>query len=321
MACPTCNDRFPQDINQLTPIANPFKITARQSRDYSNFQNMQVIYKNVGDYCFGVAVHDNGTVYASDYKACTIKVFKPNGEETQIGSSDKGEKLSLPHGIALIGDTIYVVSFGNGTVKMYSTEGRFIGGFGSNGNGIRQLSHPYGICTDRKGRVLVADQSNQRIQIFTSQGGFIKTIGCSTHPFDVAVDPEGNIHAALYNNNHIAIYSEDGNLIDTYNLGGKLQHPRAIYIDGKGNRLIGTENGAVHIADPTGTLIATRQVDNSWGVTMDKNGIIYVAEGSNYVYRYIIDLISFVIVFPYKQTTPTMLSYFFSTIFFVFNLT
>ena len=94
------------------PIANPFKITARQSRDcYSNFQNMQVTYKNVGGQCYGVAVHDNGTVYASNYIANTIKVFKPNGEETQIGSSDNaGGQLSYPTGIALIGDTIYVVS-------------------------------------------------------------------------------------------------------------------------------------------------------------------------------------------------------------------
>ena len=264
------------------PIANPFKITARQSRDYSNFQNMQVTYKNVGGQCDGVAIHDNGTVYASNDSANTIKVFKPNGEETQIGSSDNaGGKLSRPTGIALIGDTIYVMSYGNDTVKMYSTDGRFIGGFGGNGNGTGQLSNPRGICTDGKGRVLVADQNNHRIQIFTSQGVFIKSIGCSNLPKDVAVDPEGNIHAALLRNNHIAIYSEDGNLVDTYNLGGRLQGPNAIYIDGEGNRLIGTDNGPVHIADPTGTLIATRQVGMSYAVTIDKNGIIYVAENSN----------------------------------------
>ena len=265
------------------PIANPFKITARQSRDYyKHFQNMQVTYKIVGGRCYGVAVHDNGTVYASNYDAHAIKLFKPNGEETQIGSSDNdGGKLSYPRGIALIGDTIYVLSEGNHTVKMYSTDRKFIRGFGGKGSGAGQLSSPHGICTDGKGRVLVADQSNKRIQIFTSQGGFSKSIGCSTNPYDVAVDPEDNIHTALYSNNHIAIYSEDGNLIDTYNLGGKLQGPLAIYIDGEGNRLIGTYSGVVHIADPTGTLIATRPVGSTYAVTMDKSGMIYVAEYSN----------------------------------------
>ena len=59
--------------------------------------------------------------------------------------------------------------------------------------------------------------------------------------------------------------------------------PLAIYIDGEGNRLIGTgcANGPVHIADPTGTLIATRQVDQSYAVTMDKRGMIYLAEYNN----------------------------------------
>ena len=264
------------------PIANPFKITARQSRDYSNFQNMQVTYKNVGGQCDGVAVHDNGTVYASNSNAHTIKVFTPNGEETQIGSSDNaGGQLSYPRSIALIGDTLYVTNWNNHTVKMFSTDGKFIGGFGSKGNGTGQFSRPFGICTDGKGRVLVADYGNNRIQIFTSKGVFIKSIGCSIGPWNVAVDPEGNIHAALYSNSHIAIYSEDGNLIDTYNLGGRLPGPTAIYIDGEGNRLIGTYKGPVHIADSTGTLIATRQVGVSCAVTTDKNGIIYVAEQSS----------------------------------------
>ena len=265
------------------PIANPFKITAKQSRVcYNIFKNMRASFKNVEGKCYGVAVHDNGTVYASDYDANTIKVFKPNGEETIIGSSNNAEgQLSRPWGIALIGDTIYVVSNSNHTVKMYSTDGRFIGGFGGKGNGKRQLNNPHGICTDGKGRVLVADYGNKRIQIFTSQGVFIKSIECSTNPYDVAVDPEGNIHAALNNKNRLAVYSEDGNLINTYNLGGKLQYPQAIYIDGEGNRLIGTYYGAVHIADLTGTLIATRLVDSSYAVTMDKRGMIYVAEYSN----------------------------------------
>ena len=82
-------------------------------------------------------------------------------------------------------------------------------------------------------------------------------------------------------NNHIAIYSKDGNLINKYNLGGRFRYPTAIYIDGEGNRLIGTYSGVVHIADPTGTLIATRQVDTSYAVTMDKRGMIYVAEHKN----------------------------------------
>ena len=164
---------------------------------------------------------------------------------------------------------------------MYSTNGgRFIRSFGGKGTSNGQLSSPTGICTDGKGRVLVVDYRNKRIQVFTSQGEFINKIPCSIHPYDVSVDPVGNIHVALDRNNNIAVYTQNGQLIETYNLGGALRRPTAIHIDNEGNRLI-VGNGQVYITDPTGTLVATRQVNGAQGVTVDKNGIIYVAESSS----------------------------------------
>ena len=267
---------------------------------YRFFRDSGSVHREIGGACTGVAVGKDGTVYASDWTNNTIRVFKPDGEKTQIGKSDNSRNNNIYHpcGIALIGNTIYVVSHG-GHIEMYSTDGTFIDEFGAD-----KLSHPYGICTDictdGKERVLVADYDNKRIQIFTSQGVFIKSIGCSTNPCDVAVDPEGNIHAALYSNNHIAIYSEDGNLIDTYDLEGKLKHPTAIYIDSKGYRFIGTNNGVVHfipatydcreplnqlpgtvdvhVTDPSGRFLFTKQVDDMCAVTVNGDGIVHVAQ-------------------------------------------
>ena len=268
------------------PIADPLKITAIQcSRDYTDFPNKAVTYKNVGGGCREVALHNDNTIYATDN---TIRVFRPDGTESQIGSSDNnGGQLSFPCGIALIDDTIYVASHINSTITMYSiTGGRFISSFGGKGASNGQLCNPRGICTDGKGRVLVADYSNKRIQVFTSQGEFISKIPCSTCPYDISVDSVGNIHVALYSNNHIAVYSQNGQLIETYNLGGVLQGPTAIHIDNEGNRLI-VDNDQVYITDPTGSLVATRQVNGAQGVMVDKNGIIYVAEyGSNRVSVY-----------------------------------
>ena len=265
------------------PIANPYQITARESRDYKNFQKMKVTYKNVGGKCYGVTVHDNGTVYATNYKDHTIKVFKLDGTVRQIGGPDNAAGgLSCPLGITILDNTLYVVSNSKHMVKKYSIAGRFIGEFGGNGTGNGQFNYPQGICTDERRRILVADQCNSRIQVFTSEGIFISSIKCSSRPCDVATDPVGNIHVALYDNNHIAVFSQDGRQIKTYNLGGKLKNPTGIYIDGEGNRLIGAGNSnQVHIADPTGGLISTRQVNGGWGVTMDKNGAIYVAERHN----------------------------------------
>ena len=268
------------------PIANPYKVTVKQPRNYSDFQKMEATNKNVGGYCYGVAVHDNGTIYATDYSNNTIKVFKPDGTEGQIGGSDNaGGELSSPWGITILDDKLYVTSNGNHMIKMFSaTDGTFIEGFGtgSGGSGNNQFNSPRGICVDAMGRVLVCDNNNKRIQILSSKGEFIKSFSCSNYPYDIAVDTVGNMHVALRDDNHIGIYSRDFSKIDNYNLGGNLRYPTGIYIDGEGNRLIGErDNNRVHIADPTGTLISTRGINNAWGVSMDKNGMIYVAEYSN----------------------------------------
>ena len=98
---------------------------------------------------------------------------------------------------------------------------------------------------------------------------------------DVAVDPESNVHVAMQHAKHIAVYSQDGKQIETYNLGDELRSPVGIYIDCKGNRFI-CDSGYVYIADSRGKLISTRQqIDRAQGVTVDRNGVIYVAEYDN----------------------------------------
>ena len=260
-------------------VANPYKIIASQPRGYKEFKNMPVTYKNVGGNCHGVAVDDNGTVYATDYDNNTIKVFKPDGTESQIGGRDEaGGNLISPWGITILENTLYVASYRRNMVKIYSTDGEFIGGFGRSGKGNSEFSLPEGICTDGKERVFVAGNGNKRIQVFSLKGSFIKSFPCSSEPWDVAVDPIGNVHVALNGNNCIAVYSQDGTQIETYSYGDKF-NPSGIYIDGEGNRFI-CANWYVYITDPCGTLVSTRQISCAWGITVDNNGTVYVAEGS-----------------------------------------
>ena len=69
---------------------------------------MPVTYRKVGGDCRGVAVDDNGTIYATDYDNHTIKVFRPDGTEDQIGGPDEaGGNLNGPWGITLLDNTLY----------------------------------------------------------------------------------------------------------------------------------------------------------------------------------------------------------------------
>ena len=70
--------------------------------------------------------------------------------------------LPNPQGIAIIGGTIFVADFNAHCIKMFSAVDRqYLCAFGA-----EHLDTPCGICTDRDGRLLVADRDGKRIQRF-----------------------------------------------------------------------------------------------------------------------------------------------------------
>ena len=265
-------------------LGRPYRILARQSRDYSNLPQPTII--NLEDTTFGVMVNDKDVIYATNYSAHVIQVFNPDGTTNKIGGSDNaGGQLSNPMGITQIDDTIYVTSYGNHFVKMYSINGDFIGEFGGNGTEDGKFSNPRGICQNGKGGILVADFNNKRIQLFTSKGEHLKSITCTNYPWDVAVDTTGKIHVALYNNRHIAVFSPDGTPLgnETYNQGGNMQYPTGIFIDHEDNKFIAEgNNNSIRILGPTGALICQKTgLVGPYSCTVDKHGSIFVGEYSN----------------------------------------
>ena len=88
---------------------------------------------------------------------------------------------------------LYVVDYNNHRVQKFTLTGEYLGQFGSPGSNDGQFNGPYGICTDGRGRVLVADYGNNRVQIFNGDGTFVSSISAS-NPYDVAIDNTGNIH-------------------------------------------------------------------------------------------------------------------------------
>jgi len=53
----------------------------------------------------------------------------------------------------------------------------FLQVFGSKGNGDGQFTYPHGVVVGQQGYYIVADHNNHRIQIFNSQGQFVRKFG------------------------------------------------------------------------------------------------------------------------------------------------
>ena len=83
-------------------------------------------------------------------------------------------------------------------IDKFTSSGQFITSWGSLGSDPGQLNQPKGLTIDGDNNVYVADEFNNRIQKFDSDGNFITDFGQDRldHPIDVAVDSQGRVYAS-----------------------------------------------------------------------------------------------------------------------------
>lgn len=92
--------------------------------------------------------------------------------------------------------------------------------FGTEGSEEGQVCRPWGVCIDQEGNILIADRSNNRIQMFTKRGDFIRSFGSHgsengqfDRPAGIAVDRTNRIIVADKDNHRIQIFSFDGRFL------------------------------------------------------------------------------------------------------------
>ena len=74
------------------------------------------------------------------------------------------------------GKRLYVSDRDNGRIQVYDLEGKFLFGFGEEGEGPGQLKDPIQTAFDKEGRLWVCDSDNHRLSVFTADGKFLKTV-------------------------------------------------------------------------------------------------------------------------------------------------
>jgi hypothetical protein len=74
------------------------------------------------------------------------------------------------------GDLFISDGYINSRVAKYDKNGDWVKQWGKPGNGIGEFNTPHSIATDAKGNVYVADRGNGRIQVFSSDGDYLREI-------------------------------------------------------------------------------------------------------------------------------------------------
>jgi len=135
-----------------------------------------------------------------------------------------GAPFNMPAGIAVndAGEIFIADGYANARVHKFAADGKFIKSWGGPGSGPGEFNLPHGAWIDSKGRLLIADRENDRIQAFSQDGDYITTwpsklIGAAV----MYVDDEDIVYVAEHNGGLVSILNLDGEILTQW---GDLTH-------------------------------------------------------------------------------------------------
>jgi len=242
-----------------------------------------------------VAAGADGNVYVADTHNSLIRKITPAGIVSTIAGEltaatkdhpDSLRRLDNPYGIVVGKDgTVYFTDWERNRVRKISPDGKMsiVAGGTDHGSedGIGQSASfflPQGIALDEKGNLYIADTYNNIIRKIYPNGAVTTLAGkpakkgkhntgskdgkgpsaSFSKPCGIAVDKNGNVYVADVGNNKIRKVTQDGTVTTFAGAG-----------------LRGSENG------PAGKATFNRP----FGVAVDKQGNVYVADYQNNLVR------------------------------------
>jgi DNA-binding beta-propeller fold protein YncE len=175
-------------------------------------QFIREIGKNLYAWSFAHAVRidRDDNIWAIDKGSDMIIRFNPEGRVTMVfgrkqeASDESTEPLKHPVpplpaedgrfrqptdvAFSPAGDIFISDGYINSRVAKADKDGNWIKSWGKRGNNPGEFNTPHNIGADSQGRIYVADRGNRRIQVFDSEGNFLRTIMIDV-PFDENARP------------------------------------------------------------------------------------------------------------------------------------
>ena len=197
------------------------------------------------------------------------------------------------------------------------TATKVIGTTGQPGSGTGQLNFPRAVAVDASGTIYVADSGNNRVQVFASDGTFLRGWGSTckldtgegcvdggrgqfNEPWGIAVGADGSVYVSDTWNHRIQKFTNDGQFVTSWGVfgstGGELGQegllygPRAVVVGLDGNiSVMDTGNKRVQVFQPDGVFVmqwggggvVEGRFDEPVGLAQDATGRWYVADTWN----------------------------------------
>ena len=197
-------------------------------------------------------------------------------------------------------DSPFQVSVRSG--RNYSNIGQGLLAFGGEGEDDGKLCRPWGVCCDKDNCIVIADRSNNRVQVFNPDGSFRLKFGSPgsrngqfDRPAGVVVDQQGRIIVADKDNHRIQIFTSDGVFLMKFgekgSKNGQFNYPWDVAINTEGKILVSdTRNHRVQLFAPDGQFLNKygfdgalwKHFDSPRGVCFNNEGHMVVTDFNNH---------------------------------------
>ena len=217
---------------QIKPAKDAANVTVRERED----GNLTLKFTPKVPGAYSVKVKING----EKLPTCPFTLPVKERQLVVIGELDlkfnQGQEFQVPNGIAVNkqGD-IAVVDYHGNCVFVFNKEGNCLKQIGKEGTDPGQFKNPNGVSFLNNNEVLIADQSNNRIQRINIRTGYVvKTFGKKGErkghfktPISICLDDTERIVVSEFSNNRVQVMSKEGEALFTIGDSGpeKLSTP------------------------------------------------------------------------------------------------
>lgn len=176
----------------------------------------------------GVTVDSAGTILVADAGLQKVLAFGPEGD--LLAAYGRAGDFEGPADVVASSDgaTLWVTdSRRHEVVILDRKSGGVRGRFGKRGAADGELNFPGGLAQAGDGSLYVVDQINTRVQIFSSSGEYLETLGgpgttpgSFVRPKDVTVDEAGLVYVTDAAFNNVQIFDAEHRLLTFVGTGG-----------------------------------------------------------------------------------------------------
>jgi YD repeat-containing protein len=253
----------------------------------------------------GIAIDSSGNVWV--VSGAVVEGFSATGEWiARFGKEGTGNgEFKSPAGIAISGETAYIVDRGNNRVQDFKLKtgvntSEYLAQFGTSGTGGGQFKEPQSIVLDKEGHVWVTDAGNNRAQELSTAGVYTRQVTASTTPVPIkapdgtAIDSTGHVWVADTEKSRVDELSSTGEYLKRFGTEGsgeeQFKKPQGIAIDSAGHVWIAdTGNNRIEELSSSGFFIRafgsegteTGKFKKPAALAIDSSGNVWVADTQN----------------------------------------